>query len=208
MAMAAVRVRRTQEERTTTMRARLLDATIGCLLELGYAGTTTVEIARRAGVSRGAQLHHFPTKAELVIAAVEHLAEVRHREFVEAFAKVPPGTDRAGAAIDLLWPILSGPTFYVWLELMVAARTDRALHRSVAAATDRLMQRVHQTFRDIFPQPPGTELVDDPPKFVFALLNGMAIEKMLHPDDPALAQNLHALKMLARLVQAMDARRA
>jgi AcrR family transcriptional regulator len=205
--VAALRTRRTQEERSTTMRARLLDATVGCLLELGYAGTTTVEIARRAGVSRGAQLHHFPTKAELVITAVEHLAERRHREFTDAFAKLPPGTDRAAAAIDLLWPILSGATFYAWLELAVAARTDPALRPSVAAATERLMQRVHQTFREIFPQPPGVDLVDDPPKFVFALLNGMAIDKMLRPDDPAVAQNLNALKALARLVQALPARR-
>ena len=190
------------------MRARLLDATVESLLELGYAGTTTVEIARRAGVSRGAQLHHFPTKAELVITAVEHLAARRHREFTEAFARLAPGTDLAAAAIDLLWPILSGPTFYAWLELLVAARTDPELRRSIAAAGERLMQRVHQTFRDLFPQPPGVDLVDDPPRFVFALMNGMAIEKMLHPDDPAVQQNLDALKAIARLVQTVGARRA
>jgi AcrR family transcriptional regulator len=205
--VTALKARRTQEQRSSSMRTRLLDATVSSLLELGYAGTTTVEIARRAGVSRGAQLHHFPTKAELVITAVEYLAERRHREFTDAFAKLPPGVDRAAAAIDLLWPILSGPTFYAWLELMVAARTDAELRRSVAAATERLMQRVQQTFRELFPVPPGGELLDDPPKFVFALLNGMAIEKMLHPADPAIEQNLRALKALAGLVQTAGVRR-
>jgi len=200
-AIAVLKPRRTQEERSSAMRARLLDATVECLLELGYGGTTTVEIARRAGVSRGAQLHHFPTKAELVITAVEYLAERRHREFTEAFAKLPPGTDRATAAIDLLWPILSGPTFYAWLELAVAARTDEELRQSVAAATRRVMQMVHDTFFAIFPQPFGVELVDDPPKFVFALMTGMAVEKILNPADPALQQNLDALKVLACLVQ-------
>ena len=200
-AAPAIRLRRTQEERSSTTRARLLDATIDCLLELGYAGTTTTEIARRAGVSRGGQLHHFPTKQELVITAVEYLAERRHDEFKQAFARLPAGADRAAAAIDLLWPILSGPTFYVWLELAVAARTDPELRTSVTATTERVMDRVLQTFHEIFPDPPGGKLLAEPPKFVFALLNGMALDKMLNPDDPALAEHLAVLKALARLVQ-------
>ncbi len=61
-------------------RHRLLDATVDSLVELGWAGTTTTVIAERAGVSRGAQLHHYPTKATLVMAAVEHLADRRAAE--------------------------------------------------------------------------------------------------------------------------------
>src|SRR5229473_7754051 len=86
--------RRTQEERSASTRARLLDATISCLSELGYARTTTTEIAERAGVSRGAQLHHFPTKAELVTTAVEHLFEKRTEEFRRAFESLPESADR------------------------------------------------------------------------------------------------------------------
>ncbi len=200
-AAPAIKLRRTQEERSSSTRTRLMEATIECLLELGYAGTTTTEIARRAGVSRGAQLHHFPTKQELVITAVEYLAERRHEEFMQAFARLPAGVDRAAEAIDLLWPILSGPTFYVWLELAVAARTDAELRTSVAASTQRVMDRVLQTFRALLPEPPGANIVAEPPKFVFALLNGMALDKMLNPDDPALQQHLDVLKALARLVQ-------
>src|SRR5262245_49359115 len=125
------RVRRTQAERSASTRTRLLDATLECLCDLGYARTTTPEIARRAGLSRGAQLHHFPTKAELVTSAVEHLFTRRDAEFREAFARVPPGTDRYAAAIDILWTMVSGPTFHAWLELAVAARTDPELRRDV-----------------------------------------------------------------------------
>ena len=66
-----------QEERSAETRRRLLDATVACLFERGYAGTTTTEIASRAGVSRGAQLHHFPKKDELVVSALEHVFELR-----------------------------------------------------------------------------------------------------------------------------------
>src|SRR5215470_16496508 len=68
---AAPARRRTQAERSAATQARLLDAALQCLVELGYAGTTTTVVAERAGVSRGAQLHHFPTRAALVAAAVE-----------------------------------------------------------------------------------------------------------------------------------------
>jgi len=62
------------------MRARLMDATIECLVERGFGGTSTTLVSELAGVSRGAQLHHFPTKNDLVVAAVEHLTEVRGAE--------------------------------------------------------------------------------------------------------------------------------
>src|SRR5262245_65419948 len=91
------------------MRARLLDATIECLHDLGYARTSTPEIARRAGLSRGAQLHHFPTKAELVTSAVEHLFGRRRAEFLQAFRERPAGQDPTEAAIDILWSMVSAP---------------------------------------------------------------------------------------------------
>ena len=59
-----------QQERSRATQIRLLDATVDCLVEHGWAGTTTTVVAARAGVSRGAQLHHYPTKSALVIAAV------------------------------------------------------------------------------------------------------------------------------------------
>src|SRR3954466_10209016 len=86
----AVATRRTQEERSASTRALLLDATIDCLIEVGYSATTTTVIAERAGVSRGAQLHHYPTKAELVAAAVEHLADRLGEELREEITQLPP----------------------------------------------------------------------------------------------------------------------
>ncbi len=77
---APARARTPQQERSRATQQRLLAATVECLVEHGWAGTTTTLIAERAGVSRGAQLHHYPTKAALVLAAVSHLAERRAAE--------------------------------------------------------------------------------------------------------------------------------
>lgn len=123
--------RRTQEERSTATRERLLDATIECLIELGYAKTTTSEIVRRAGVSRGAQVHHFPTKAELVRSAIAHLAERQFAQLRAGLEQLNSRGDQFSGAIDLIWGSYSGPLFTAALELIVAARTDESLRPAV-----------------------------------------------------------------------------
>jgi AcrR family transcriptional regulator len=124
--------RRSQEERSATTRQLLLDATIECLTELGYAATSTTEIVRRAGVSRGAQVHHFPTKAELVHSAVAHLAKRQDAELRRQFARVKTSGDRVSQAIDVLWSAFTGPLFVAGLELIVASRTDPSLREALA----------------------------------------------------------------------------
>lgn len=167
------------------MRSRLLDATIGCLVELGYARTTTVEIAKRAGASRGAQLHHFPTKAELVTRAVEHLFERRMEEFRRAFAALPAEVDRAAAAVDLLWSMLSSPTAYAALELHTAARTDPELRQALSPVDARFSEHVRQTFRELFPAPAEPNpLFDLAPAVTFAVLGWLANQKTLHGQEP------------------------
>jgi AcrR family transcriptional regulator len=197
----AGRARRTQAERSASTRARLLDATIGCLHDLGYAGTSTPEIAKRAGLSRGAQLHHFPTKAELVTSAVQRLFDRRREEFLKAFAARPAGSDPVEAAIDILWSMVSGPTFKVWLELAVAARTDPELGEPVGELTERLSAIVEQTFRELFPAPrEPNPFFDVAPRFAFALLDGLALEAISGRDPRAHEPVLAALKALAHLV--------
>ncbi|MGH3477817.1 MAG: TetR/AcrR family transcriptional regulator, partial [Nocardioidaceae bacterium] len=112
-----------QAERTRAMRQRLMEATVACLVERGWSGTSTAMVAKRAEVSRGAMLHHFPTKADLVIGAVEHLARLR-REDLLAAAESMPGTGRSRRALALLADHMTGEVFQAALELWVAARTD------------------------------------------------------------------------------------
>src|SRR5207245_6504138 len=110
--------RRTQAERTATTRALLLDATVECLADLGYARMTTADVAARAGLSRGAQLYHFASKAELVATAVDHLLERLHAQFLEAMAGLPAGAERGPAVVESLWELCTGRTFAAWLEFV------------------------------------------------------------------------------------------
>lgn len=139
-AVVAQRGRRTQAERSEHTRGLLLDATIDCLVDLGYARTSVHEICKRAGVSRGAQQHHFATKAELMAHAVEHLTERLRRESMASITELPHGAARARLGIDLLWRAFSGKLSTAVLELWVAARTDPEL-RAAMRPVDRALGR-------------------------------------------------------------------
>jgi AcrR family transcriptional regulator len=106
------------------MRRRLLDATVASLSEGGYRGTTTLEVQERAGVSRGALLHHFGSRAELILAAVDHLARERIALLVDIAKAPPPREQRTEWAVEILWSTFEGPLFAASLELWQAARAD------------------------------------------------------------------------------------
>ena len=131
------------------MRARLMDATIECLVEHGFGGTSTTLISERAGVSRGAQLHHFPTKNDLVVAAVEHLTEVRGAELAAAAAAVPRGPRRTRHVLRMLGDHFASPVFTAALELWVAARTDPALLAAVSPLELRVGRETHRMTVDL-----------------------------------------------------------
>lgn len=132
MVTTAARPRRSQGQRSAEMRTRLLDATIDCLVQYGYAGTTTPRVAEMAGVTRGAQVHHFGSKNELVMAALKHLAAKRTAAAVAQVGDLTAGEDPLGAVLDLLWELHQGPMFIATVELWVAGRTDPSLGREVA----------------------------------------------------------------------------
>jgi len=131
MTTTAPRQRRTQEERSNATRERLLDATVDCLIEYGYTGTTVARIAERAGVTRGAQVHHYPTKADLVLAALRHLATKQVEQSIAELPRLTRASDVIGATLDMLWRVHKGPIFVAIVELWVAARTDPELAEHV-----------------------------------------------------------------------------
>jgi AcrR family transcriptional regulator len=127
------------------MRQRLLEACVDCLVDHGWSATSTTLVSRRAGVSRGAQLHHFPTKNDLVLAAVDHLTAVRREEVVARTVDLPTGPGRTRAVLDVLADLFAGPLFLAAAELWLAARTDPALRDAVADLESRVGRETHRS---------------------------------------------------------------
>src|SRR6476661_8559130 len=95
--------RRSQAERSAATREALLNATLECLVEDGYANTTTARVAVRAGLSRGAHLHHFQTRDTLLAAAADHLTRRRGEHLLASADALPTGPERVAGGLDLLW---------------------------------------------------------------------------------------------------------
>jgi AcrR family transcriptional regulator len=173
-----------QEERSRSTRLRLLDATIACLIERGWSGTTTTLVAERAGVSRGAQLHHYPTKSALVLAAVEHLAERRAAELRAEVAALPRGRDRINATVDLLAAVFTGPLYAAALEVWVAARTDEALRATLLPVEARFGRDLHRLAVELLGADETRPGVRESVQATLDLLRGLGVTSLL-TDDPA-----------------------
>jgi AcrR family transcriptional regulator len=208
----AVRAPRTQQQRRDETRRALLDAAVESLIEVGFARTTTLEVQRRAEVSRGALLHHFPSKAELLVAAVDHLAEMRARELKQLAGQLPSESDgraRTNAVLELLWQCFSGTFFQVAMELRTAARTDPELRPVLVAAERALRDRIVMQSRTLFgkdvAEHPGLERALD---FTLQFFIGSAMSAVLH-SDPRINDLIDDFKALfpAVLTQATTKRR-
>jgi AcrR family transcriptional regulator len=182
-----VRAPRTQQQRRDETRRALLDAAVESLIDVGFARTTTLEVQRRADVSRGALLHHFPSKAELLVAAVDHLAEMRARELKVLAQALPPASvarARTDAVLQLLWQCFSGTFFQVAMELRTAARTDPELRPVLATAEKALRERILAQARTLFgkdvAEHPGLERALD---LTLQLMIGAAMSAVLHGED-------------------------
>lgn len=171
----------TQAQRSASTRIKVLDAAIDALVEVGYAKTTTQEVNRRAKVSRGALLHQFPTKEDLVVAAVGHLVDRRLTELLDR--------DRTGTEdIDILIEIFDGPLFYAALELWVAARTDSSLRDALIALERKVGDAITLGATELF----GDRYTPEQVELTVELARGLAVSRILRsPDaDAALNQRL------------------
>lgn len=182
----------TQAERTAETRGKLLDATIQCLIERGYGGTSTTAVCELAGVSRGAQLHHFPTKAQLLAAAIEHLFGARHREFRDSFAQ----TRDLGQAFEHLWHIYVGDSLYAWMELLVASRTDETLRAQLRAVDDRFFAEASHTCAVLLGLAPDDDRVAGLARLILSVFDGLALNYTLGGREQIRDRVLDQLRFL------------
>jgi AcrR family transcriptional regulator len=137
-------VRQPQQDRSRATRQRLLAAAIDCLAELGWTGSTVSVVAERAGVSRGAAQHHFPTREDLVTAAIEYVAEERLAHLRQGLPDLPPGRDRTEFIVDTIGELYASKLFSAALQLWVAASSDAQLREKVVPLEARVGREAHR----------------------------------------------------------------
>ena len=194
--------RRTQDERSSATRERLLEAAFLCLVEAGFSGTTTTLVCRRSRLSRGALLHHFPVKADLLAASAEYVLQRRLADFRAAFQAAPADSRNIATAIDLMWREFSSGSYYAWLELVMASRTDRALRELLSGVSERFAVGVQDAYDAIIPPPPGARVRRTAPAFAFAVLKGLAVDHIVMEDEEYFVRVVNLLKTLASTIPA------
>jgi AcrR family transcriptional regulator len=190
--------RRTQAERRAATSRALLDATVSSLFELGHARSSTPEICQRAGVSQGALFKHYPTKQALLAATAKHLFDTLLARYLEAFAQIPDGADRVAEAARLLWRMFESRELAAAFELMICARTDRALAQGLAPVVARHAEKLRGHARRLFPEAAGNRRFDLVLDAMLELMQGLALSRVVDADEAHRRRLLRFMISLAR----------
>lgn len=172
---------RTRIEQREQTRQRLLEAAASCLVDYGYAGTTTQRVQDRAKVSRGALLHHFASKADLLVAALHHVADERLALIHAATNSIDPGPKAFAQVVSAIQNAMSGPPFIAALELWMSSRTDADLRAALLPAERRLGKSLREIFDHAlgYPDSPDARVAFDS---LVVLLRGLAVTNVLRED--------------------------
>ncbi|MCC5873821.1 MAG: TetR/AcrR family transcriptional regulator [Gammaproteobacteria bacterium] len=175
-----------QQTKSEMTRTAILDAALQCFYRLGYNNTTTEKIAAEAGVSRGAMLHHFPSRIALIASAVKHLNEKRLSAYEQEETAVQDQArfTRIEEGIESYWRQLDSWLFVVFLELQVAARTDPELHAIMVPAVAEFDSASREATRKLFPDLALSEQFNLAVSVSLYLLEGLAVNKITRESIP------------------------
>ncbi|MER7899048.1 TetR/AcrR family transcriptional regulator [Streptomyces sp. NPDC096046] len=169
-----------KQDRSRATRQRLLEAAVSCLAEHGWGGSTVSVVAERAGVSRGAAQHHFPTREDLFTAAVEYVAEERSTALRALFPEGAAG-DRH-AVVAALVDLYTGPLFRAALHLWVAASNEDQLRPRVTELESRVGRETHRIAVDLLAADESLPGVRETVQGLLDMARGLGLANLLTDD--------------------------
>jgi AcrR family transcriptional regulator len=192
-----------QAEKSAMTRTAILEAAIECFISLGYASTTTALIAEHAGVSRGAMMHHFPSRASVLKATIDHLHAKRIVEYKTLMANIDePAKALSKTAIresvSAAWKYVNLPTSIAFLEILVASRTDPELEDVLQPLELEFERNFLEIAKNLFPHWQNRATLDTAHDVVHFLLNGMMMSHM------ASRKGVRAKRILAFLADSIE----
>ena len=145
-----------QAEKSALTRQAILEAAVRCFVEHGYANTTTAMIAEEASVSRGAMMHHFPSRSAVMNAVVGYLHVRRLNEYRALMSDIDSPDQQLTrkaikTSVESAWKYVNLPSFVAYQELLAAARTDKELAKAVGEVEQDFEREFLKTVRSVFP---------------------------------------------------------
>lgn len=170
------------QARGRTTRRRLIGAAVDCLAERGWHAVTMVRVAERAGVSRGAAQHHFPTREALVVAAVEQLGEEQIAELRRRSGDLPSGHARTLSVAEMLLDLYTDVKFRAALDLWVAASHDAALAEVLVPLQARVGREAHRVAVELLGADESRPGVREAVQATLDLARGLGLAHLLSDD--------------------------
>jgi AcrR family transcriptional regulator len=171
--------RRTQEERSATARAKLIDAAIELICDQGFAHTTTAEIAKLAGLTRGAIQHHFEGRVDLVTTILHDVEKRILDSFTAAAPRLGlPIEQRIDILIDGLGAVTRSPTYLAAMDIWFTSRCDPDLRDVVAESVGRYVEHARELWRATFCDEIPEDVVSDCRRVVVAVSRGLVFSRM------------------------------
>lgn len=175
--------REPQQDRSRLTRRRLLEATVSSLAQVGWTATSVSIVAARAGVSRGAAQHHFPTRESLFAAAVDHISEQRLAELRRSASRLPDGPARTEAVLTMLVSIYTGPLFRAALQVWTAASSEPALRVQLVPLEAELGRRAHSLAVQLLGADESVAGTREAVQATLDLARGLGLADLLHDDS-------------------------
>ena len=184
-------MREPQQDRSRATRRRLLGACVDCLADLGWSATTVAVVAERAGVSRGAAQHHFPTREDLITAALEHMFDERI-ESARAELAAPDATVTTEAVVARLVEHFTGTLFKAALQVWTAAAADEALRERVVPLEQKFGRVAHRMAIEALGVSDEDESVHRLVQATLDLARGLGLADVLTDDSARRAEVVRA----------------
>ncbi len=172
-----------QAEKSAITRRTILDAAVDCLVDEGYTRTTTALIASRAGVSRGAMMHHFPSRLAVLNAVVHHLHQRRLTEYRALMKNIDVAEETLTRSaikksVEAAWKYVNLPSFVAYQELLAASRTDPELSEILRDVEKDFEKHFLRTVKVVFPHWEKLNVLEQAHDLVQFLMQGMALSHM------------------------------
>ena len=184
---------RTQAERSEETRTRILKAAANLIRKRGYARFRTAEVATEAGLSRGAQLHHFPTKDSLVVATLEFVFEQAQMLSRRRAADVNRPRDLIEAVIEDAREFFFSEHFMVAIDIVLSTSTDQSVRKQILDISRKARRPAETAWTEaLAASGVSGPLASDIVALTLSLVRGMAI-RTLWDNDPKWFDELFTL---------------
>lgn len=193
-----------QAKKSAMTRQAILDAAIQCIIDHGYAQTTTWLIADRAAVSRGAMTHHFPSRSHVLTATIEYLHERRLQEYRALVQELDISSkltarEQIEAVVDMVWRYVTLSSSIAYQEILMASRTDPELKRALEPLEKEFEEALLALVKGLFPRWEGREEIETAHDVATFLLTGMTLSHMRS------RKKLRSERVLAYLADSVEA---